>query len=215
MVSGDLFRLSFTSITLPEAGAKSSETAFTDSTVPKLLPACSCAPALGSSTKTISPNDCCAWSVMPTKPVLPAILIHSCSLVYLQSFGIAIGSTCPCWELRFFRALVKRGRHYLAFDLLSADIDEQLMVDFRICRRHIRQRNVLLQERRGRSAGNVAEFASGLVKYFVSIARDAAVHRFQTNQNALQSRGLNFFQGGAADEIAFVHFAIAVQGCFI
>src|ERR1700741_1648835 len=58
--SGAVARSALTSVTVPETGANRSETAFTDSTVPNVLPAVSSAPTLGVSTNTMSPNDCWA-----------------------------------------------------------------------------------------------------------------------------------------------------------
>ena len=60
----DLFRrgcqVVVDSVTVPETGAYRSETAFTDSTEPKVLPAAISAPTLGKSTKTMSPSD--SWA---------------------------------------------------------------------------------------------------------------------------------------------------------
>ena len=49
-----------TAVTVPDTGANKSETAFTDSTEPKVLPATISEPTLGSSTKTMSPSEFCA-----------------------------------------------------------------------------------------------------------------------------------------------------------
>ena len=45
-------------VTVPDSGAKSSDTAFTDSIVPKARPLVSVAPTSGSSTYTTSPSCC-------------------------------------------------------------------------------------------------------------------------------------------------------------
>ena len=68
-------------------GANRSETAFTDSTTPKVFMAVTLAPTFGSSTKTTSPS--CSWAkaVMPTRARSPSTLAHSCSRVYLSSAG--------------------------------------------------------------------------------------------------------------------------------
>ena len=76
-----------TSTTSPVSGAKRSDTAFTDSTTPKVFMLDSLAPTLGSSTNTTSPS--CSWAkaVMPMRARSPSIFAHSCSLVYLRSPG--------------------------------------------------------------------------------------------------------------------------------
>jgi hypothetical protein len=60
IVSGVPARAPFTSTTSPESGAKSSLTAFTDSTVPNTSCAASFRPGAGSSTYTTSPSCFCA-----------------------------------------------------------------------------------------------------------------------------------------------------------
>src|SRR5437762_7122563 len=60
---------------------------FTDSTTAHASPAFTCRPTAGSSTKTISVNSCCAWSVMPTTAVSPVTRTHSWVLSYLRSEG--------------------------------------------------------------------------------------------------------------------------------
>jgi len=57
-----------TSMTSPDTGANSSDTAFTDSIVPKACPFVTAAPPSGSSTNTTSPSCFCAKSVIPTRP---------------------------------------------------------------------------------------------------------------------------------------------------
>jgi len=67
----------YTATTSPETGENSSETAFTDSIVPKTSPCFTCRPISGSSTKTTSPSWRCAKSVMPTDASPPSKRIHS------------------------------------------------------------------------------------------------------------------------------------------
>src|SRR5258708_25070692 len=201
--------------TLPETGAYSSETALTDSTVPKLVPFCTCAPILGSSTKTMSPSDSCAWSVIPTVPVFPWICIHSCSLVYLQSLGYAILCLCPCLRgLCFLGSFVKRSRHDLAFHSLAADLHENFVADFRLCGWNIRQGNALLQKWSIRSASDVTDLAAVAVKNLVVIPWNAAVHRFHADQDFLYPFSLGFLQGSASDEVLLFHLAIAFERRF-
>jgi hypothetical protein len=60
ILSGASFNSSFTAVTLPETGANKSDTAFTDSTEPKLFPASIVSPTFGRSTNTMSPSEFCA-----------------------------------------------------------------------------------------------------------------------------------------------------------
>src|SRR5258707_682416 len=84
--SGFLGSSALTSTTSPVTGANRSETAFTDSTTPKVFMATTFAPTFGSSTKTTSPS--CSWAkaVMPMRARPSSTLAHSCSRVDL-SFG--------------------------------------------------------------------------------------------------------------------------------
>src|SRR3954470_6399170 len=135
---------SLIAVTLPEAGANRSETAFTDSTEPKVLPALTSAPTFGSSTKTMSPSACWAWSVMPIVAEPPSALIHSCSFVYLRSVGKPMLSS-----LAFFRTLVERCWNNLRGDALPANLYLYFGPNLRKLRRNVCQRDVLLEERRG------------------------------------------------------------------
>src|SRR4051812_1437036 len=123
---------SLIAVTLPDAGANRSETAFTDSTEPNVLPALTSAPTFGSSTKTMSPSACWAWSVMPIVAEPPSALIHSCSLVYLRSVGKPMLSS-----LAFFRTLVERRRYNLRGDALPADFNFYFGSDLGEFRRHV------------------------------------------------------------------------------
>ena len=78
---------SFDSKTLPEIGAYNSDTVLTDSTLPKVSPSLISSSTSGNSTKTISPNSFCAYSVIPIVAVLPSILTHSWSLEYSIYFN--------------------------------------------------------------------------------------------------------------------------------
>ncbi len=70
-----------TSVTRPETGAKTSDTAFTDSTVPSWSPFFTTFPTSGRSRKTMSPSCFWAKSVMPMRP--DDWSSHSWSFVYL------------------------------------------------------------------------------------------------------------------------------------
>src|SRR5208283_1144642 len=60
---------------------------FTDSTTAQASPLLIFRPTSGSSTKTMSVNSCCAWSVMPTVAVSPLRRTHSWDFVYFKSGG--------------------------------------------------------------------------------------------------------------------------------
>ena len=81
----------------------------------------------------------------------------------------------------------------------------------RMLRRHISQRNVLLQERRVRTAGDVADFLPALVEDLVAVARDAALDHLQADERALHARGFGFLQRVASDEVALLHLEEAVE----
>src|ERR1700677_2408681 len=96
-------------------------------------------------------------------PMAPSGVIHSCSLVYLRSVGEGI-SALGSWLfvltlLCFFRTLIKRRRDYLRFHALSADFNQQSISDGGLLGRNIGQRNILFEEWRRRTAGDVANFS--------------------------------------------------------
>src|SRR6516225_460984 len=74
--------------------------------------------------------------------------------------------------LGFFRTLVERRWDYLGSDTLAPDLDLHARADLRARRRHVGQRNVLLQKRRGRAAGHVANLLACVVEHFVFVAGD-------------------------------------------
>src|ERR1051326_2302739 len=126
-------------VTVPLAGANNSLTALTDSTVPKLLPEVTSAPTRGSSTKTMSPKEFCAWSEMPIVAAWPSTFIHSCSFVYLRSAGYAIGFPFAL-VLRFLRTFVERRWYHLRRHALSAYFDLHFRADLGELWRHIGSR---------------------------------------------------------------------------
>src|SRR6056297_2100042 len=67
-----------------------SDTALTDSTTPKALPASRISPSSGSSTKTTSPSWSWAKSVIPIVTISSSTKTHSCSSVYFSSSGKSI-----------------------------------------------------------------------------------------------------------------------------
>src|SRR5205823_13401886 len=62
--------------------------------------------------------------------------------------------------------------------------------------------DVLLQEWRKGTAGDVTGFATALIKHRIIIARDAALDHFQAHQLAAQWLLLQLFQRAAAYEVA-------------
>src|SRR5690625_2750288 len=85
--SGLSSKSSFISTTVPLIGAYSSDTVFTDSTLPNGSSISIVSPTSGSSTKTTSPSSDCANSVIPMRKSLPSSRTHSCSFEYIKSFG--------------------------------------------------------------------------------------------------------------------------------
>src|SRR3954471_21802803 len=194
-------------VTLPDEGANRSETAFTDSTEPNVFPALTSAPTLGSSTKTMSPSACWAWSVMPIVAEPPSALIHSCSLVYLRSVGKPMLSS-----LAFFRTLVERRRYNLRGDALPADFNFYFGSDLGEFRRHVCQRDVLLEERRGRARRHISDRLTGFVQNLVFIARDTALDHFESDEYPLDAFFFLLQQSRFADEVArLLKFAVASE----
>src|SRR5271166_1505767 len=118
---------------------------------------------------------------------------------------------CPLWLSCFLRTLIKRRRHNLRSHALPAYLYFHRRAQGRELQRHVGQRNVLLEERRGRPAGDVSDFATAAVEHLVSISRDATLNHLQTNQSPRHTFGLRFFQRGAADELRLLHLAEAVE----
>ena len=85
--SGVSISASFTSVTSPDIGANTSETAFTDSTSAYAEFALICAPTSGGSKKTTSPSWSWAYQVTPKVAVSPSTLAQSCSWWYSSPSG--------------------------------------------------------------------------------------------------------------------------------
>src|SRR5450755_813141 len=131
-------------------------------------------------------------------PMVPSAVIHSCSFVYLRSVGYGM-SASGSWPLAarfslfafrcFFRTLIKRRRYHLRFHTLAADFDFYGRTNRRLRGRNIGQCDVLLQKRRWRSAGDIADLASGVVQDLVSVTGDSAIDHFEAHQRFLQAFG--------------------------
>src|SRR5580700_2633049 len=72
--------------------------------------------------------------------------------------------------LTFFRTLVERRWYDLRFHALAAYLYFHSRSYIRKLRRYIRQRDILFQKWRVRSAGHVADFAAAFILNFVAIA---------------------------------------------
>src|SRR5208337_340958 len=80
--------------------------------------------------------------------------------------------------------------------------------------RDVGQRNILLQERRKGSAGDVSDLASPSVEHLISVASDAAFSHLQSDQNSLHSGGFRLLERGSAHELDLLHLAKAVKPGF-
>src|SRR5208283_2095897 len=110
-----------------------------------------------------------------------------------------------------FRTLIKWRWHYLRVYALSADFDFDHGSHRGLRRRNISQRNILLQERRWRSAGDITNLASAFVENLVSVAGDASIDHFEPNQRFLHALRFRLFEGGAADKVGLLHLAETIQ----
>src|SRR5438105_4352097 len=139
-----------------------SDAALTDSTTPRLAYWRTFAPFSGSSTNTTSPSCSCAKCVMPIVATSPSARTHSCSFEYWRLSGTVLTSFpsfCTSGSLRSPRAVsslrsstVKRCLHYRSGNVLAANADGQGRSDLRKRRRHVGQRDVLLDRRPLRAA---------------------------------------------------------------
>src|SRR5579863_3352909 len=93
-------------------------------------------------------------------------------------------------QLAFLRTLVERRWHHLSFYSLASDLNFHRRSHIPKFWRNVRQRNVLLQKRRWRSAGDISNLFSSVVQNFVTIAGNAALNHFQPDQRSFQARSL-------------------------
>src|ERR1039458_4221425 len=107
--------------------------------------------------------------------------------------------------------LVKRRRNYLALYRLVADFHRHFAADGGVLHGHVGQRDVLLQEWRVRTAGDVADLLTIQIEHLVAVARYASLHRLQPHQRALDTVGFGALQRRAAGEVAFFHLEEALQ----
>src|SRR3984885_6484471 len=112
------------------------------------------------------------------------------------------------------RSLVKRRRHNLCSHTLAANFYFHRRAYGREFRRHIRQRNILLQEWRWRSAGHISNLAPGNIQHFITVPGDAALCHLQAHERTLHAFSFSFFESRASDELGLLHFAEAVQASF-
>src|SRR5208282_6378282 len=116
--------------------------------------------------------------------------------------------------LRFFRTLIKRRRHQLCVHALAANFDFYRRSDRGMLGRNIGQRNIFLQERRRRAAGDVANLASSVVENLVSVAGDSPIDHLQSDQGFLHAASFRLLQCGAPDKIRFLHLAETIESRF-
>ena len=79
IVSGLSASASLTSMTSPDSGAITSETALTDSTSVYGSPWVTALPTSGASKNTTSPSESWAYQVIPNVAMSPSIRAQSCS----------------------------------------------------------------------------------------------------------------------------------------
>src|ERR1019366_8509718 len=115
---------------------------------------------------------------------------------------------------RFLRPPIERRRYYLCFHALSTDFHFYRSADRSLRGRNAGQRNILLQERRRRTAGHVADLASALVQNSVSVSGNASVDHFQTYQRLLHAFSFRLFERRAAYKIRLLHLAETIQTRF-
>jgi hypothetical protein len=96
-------------------------------------------------------------------------------------------------------------------DSLPANLHPHLRSQCGMIRRNICQRNVLLEEWRGRPAGYVPDRLSRLVEHLISIPRDSAFDHLQANQCLLESRAFRLLERFSADEVALLQLAEAID----
>src|ERR1019366_1278972 len=118
---------------------------------------------------------------------------------------------CPLWLSVLFRTLIKRRRDHHCSHALTSDFYFHRGSYGRQLRRHIGQRDVLLQERRRGSASHVSNFAAAGVAHFVSVASNAAFGHLEADQRALDARGFRLVQRGPANELRLLHLTEAVE----
>src|SRR5450755_2250173 len=85
--------------------------------------------------------------------------------------------------LRFLlRTLVERRRHYPRFHALPADFYFHGISNRRLVRRNIGERDILFQEWRRRTAGDVSNLAAGVIQDLVFVAGNSSIDHFEANQ---------------------------------
>src|SRR6266850_2113785 len=152
---------------------------------------------------------------MPTRTRSPSGLAHSCSRVYLRSWGtLAIISSCRRRASAGLRRstfglstlLLHPGRvERCADDLgrlrLPADLHLERRADGRVGRLHVRHRDVLVDRgtvrARGDDPGRPAVFQHG-----VAVTRDGLVDHLDADQPPPHALGADLLERLAADEVA-------------
>src|SRR5579859_4718970 len=109
-----------------------------------------------------------------------------------------------------FRSLIERRLHYLRVDGLIPHHDLDCTPDARLLHRQVTQPDILVQSRRGRSAGHPSG-GRAVDEDFITIAGDAAPAHLKPHELAAYAAFLLPKQGCAADEISFIELDDADQ----
>src|SRR5258708_7794808 len=139
---------------------------------------------------------------MPTLPWSPVRSIHSWSLVYLKPAGYAIASPVTV-RLKPDTTFIERHRHDARAGAAAADVDVERRVERRMLDRQIRHADGLLQIRRLRAAGDVADLGVADVGV-VAVAADAAIEHLEADDFPLRAARLLLAQRARADKVVFL-----------
>jgi len=99
--------------------------------------------------------------------------------------------------LSFLRSFVKRCRHNLCAHTLPANLDFHHRAWWRELRRHVRQRNILLEERAGDPLVTYPIPRPVPSSTLYPSRRNAALSHFQADQRTAQAFSFRLFQSGA------------------
>src|SRR5215469_7674356 len=81
-----------------------------------------------------------------------------------------LSSTCHTFgRLRLLRPLIKRCRYDFRLHALATNLDQNFVPNLAHPNQYIRQRNVLLEERRVRSAGHVSSFTARSIQDAIAV----------------------------------------------
>src|ERR1019366_6885797 len=107
----------------------------------------------------------------------------------------------------FFRTLIKWRRHHLRFHALSADFDFYRGSNRCLLGWNVGERNVFLQERRRRTAGDIADLATAHFQNLVSVAGDSSIDHLEPDQRFLHALSFRLLQCRAPNKVRLLHLA--------